>query len=656
MGVQTRNQKRNRELCDDDALKIDDDFTNVSLVKKKKLEKSHDGNGVPSDSDHNVYDNLSFITEKPDCETTQESSSNQTESDEFYSDETYEKETTIGNNAKDENENNKVFNLKLKSSHVQQIIKESVKQLVKRFKDDDMEFLESIHDDDEYEKFMSYIDKIHNGDFFERIPIEERKRRMKNVYSVDDIKRFNDELENLHKMYKEEAPSIIDILKMNVHNSHKQKLLEKVHQYSNAEVLTSDYNTNLKYLLTNINKTQEPELFNLEQEIIKCAQADELSEDYRKKILKSKMSFENKVIAYKRLEIMERYEDSDSSEFAKYKNWMDTLLAVPFGKYINVPCFSKVSSEEVQMYIARVRNVLDQRLSFLEKPKDQIINLVTQMVRNSDTPLNAIGLYGCKGVGKTSIVKSIAEALDRPYRTISLGGESDTSLLTGHGFTYVGSTPGRLIEILNETKSMNPVVLVDELDKVSQTHHGKEIIGTLIHLTDTTTNFKYNYDRYFAGIEFDLSKVLFVFTYNDPSKVDKILADRLFKIKVDNYSIKEKLEITQKHLISNILDQYKFTNEQIKFDNEAINYIISTSKNDEGMRDIKRKFEIIISRINTLVLTKQEENIVKLKYKSLYQYYSQFPVLVLKEHVDIFLSESTSNDTIDNAPPPGMYM
>jgi hypothetical protein len=258
----------------------------------------------------------------------------------------------------------------------------------------------------------------------------------------------------------------------------------------------------------------------------------------------------------------------------------------------------------------------------------------------------------------TSLVKSISEALGRPYKTISLGGESDSSLLTGHGFTYVGSCPGRIIEILRETKCTNPIILFDELDKVSETHHGKEIIGNLIHMTDSSTNNKYNYDKYFSGLEFDLSKVLFVFTYNDESKVDPILADRLFKIKVDNYSIKEKLEITKTHLIKSILDQYCFSNDDIQFDETAINYIVELSKSDQGMRDIKRKFEIIVSRVNTLMLTDPDTDIIRLQYKSLYKYFNNVskPVKILREHVDTLLLDSISNDTNSDNPPFGMYI
>jgi len=509
----------------------------------------------------------------------------------------------------------------------------------------------------EYDKFTQYIDDIQNGMFFERVPLEDDQDKLRAMYSEEQIKELNSELQKLRDTYQNTAPSVMDILKLQIPNTHKNRLLERVYTYANADILTSEYKSSLKYLLENINKTQEPELFALEQEIIKCAQSEEVSDNYRRKILKSKMSFENKVIAYKRLEEMEQYEDTDNSEFSKYKNWMDKLLRVPYGKHVLSPCINSNTSDEIKSYLHNIRAVLDKRLSFLEKPKDQIINIVSQIVRNPDISINAIGLYGCRGIGKTSVASSIAEALGRPFRTISLGGESDSSMLIGHNFTYVGSGPGRLIDILSDTQCMNPVILLDELDKVSETHHGKEIIGSLIHLTDSSTNSKYNYDRYFSGIEFDLSKVLFIFTYNDPEKLDRILSDRLFKIKLENYTTAEKLEIANKHLIPNTLSSYNFSNDQIVFDKDAVEYIINGSKDDQGMRGIKRKFEIITSRVNTLMLTDQNENIVKLKYKSLYPHYSMsLPVTVLKEHVDILLFESTSNPDEDMGPPPSMYI
>jgi ATP-dependent Lon protease len=216
--------------------------------------------------------------------------------------------------------------------------------------------------------------------------------------------------------------------------------------------------------------------------------------------------------------------------------------------------------------------------------------------------------------------------------------------------------PGRLIDILIDSKTMNPIVLVDELDKVSETHHGKEIIGTLIHLTDSTSNNKYNHDKYFSGIEFDLSKVLFVFTYNDASKIDRILADRLIKINVDNYNFKEKLEITNKHIIPYLLDKFKFNQNDITFNQDALEYIVRDSKKETGMRDIKTKIKIIISRINNLLLTNETDNIIKLKYKKLYPNYKSLPVIVPKEHIETLLDESISDSDKNDRPPEHMYI
>lgn len=628
--VKTRSQKR---PIDNEDLELKAEAPNIVLNKRRKCE-----NGPPCDATTDSEESFTSAT-TTDCDTYETPSSSK------------------GGSEKDDNEfiedDSEEIDLRkivsLTPDQLKNIVKESVKTVLGK-KDEANPKQEK--EKDIYDKFMDYVEQVHSGEFFERIPVEERKKILRKQVPEETILEYIDQLDNMRNVYKDTAPSIIDILNMNVNTPQKQALLEKVFTYINSEMLSSEYKSSLKYLLSNIKKTQDAELFKLEKEIIASAQAEELSDDYRKKILKSQMTFDNKVIAYKRLEVMERYEETDSSEFAKYKNWMDVLLSVPFGKYITSPSVNETSSDDISNYIKNVRNVLDKRLSFLEKPKDQIINIVTQMIRSSEVNINAIGLYGTRGIGKTSIVKSIAEAMGRPYRVISLGGESDASMLSGHNFTYVGSTPGRLIDILVQTKCMNPVILLDELDKISSTHHGKEIIGTLIHMTDASTNHKYNYDKYFAGIEFDLSKVLFVFTYNDPTKIDRILADRLFKIKIDNYTLNEKREITIKHIIPETLNMYNFTKD-FSFSDDSIEYIVRMSKSDEGMRDIKRRIEIIISRINTLLLG---GDVIKLGYKKLQSVYNSLPVVVQKEHVDILLSESSSNEMDDNKPPDTMYI
>ena len=517
---------------------------------------------------------------------------------------------------------------------------------------------------DEYEKYIRNVNSIYRGKFFERVAVDEKRGTLKEHVSEEELVRLNRELEMIRDQYKHDAPSVLEVLKMNIDVSEKQRLLENIYRFANSEMLTHEYTATLRSINDKMKQFSDTELLELEKQILQTSDNSEYNDNYRQKILRSSMPFNNKVIAYKRLQVMESFETTDTSEYAKYKSWMDILLSIPFGQSVNNT--NKITNDTTNDNkliendtIYNVRKVLDRRLSFLERPKDQIINMVTQMARNPDFNVNAIGLYGPKGTGKTNLVRSISEALGRPYRTISLGGESESSLLTGHGFTYVGSCPGRIIEILRETKCTNPIILFDELDKVSETHHGKEIIGNLIHMTDASTNNKYNYDKYFAGLEFDLSKILFVFTYNDPKKVDPILADRLFKIQIDNYSLKEKLEITRTHLIREIFNQYCFTDSDIVFEDDAINYIVESSRSEQGMRDIKRKFEIVISRVNTLMLTNPEQEIVRLKYKELYKYYHNVPkpVTIKRDHIDTLLLDSVTPSESDSRDPPfGMYI
>jgi ATP-dependent Lon protease len=499
-----------------------------------------------------------------------------------------------------------------------------------------------------YKKFKRIVDSIHDGRFFERVPIEDKTvAELKVEVSEEKIIEMTKTLEEVKNNYRESGPSVVEILDK-TKSSELSLMLEKFHEYSNAELLTSESRQHYKFLQTHLT-TEDPEIVDLENKIRQKASGI-IEVGYKTKILKSEMSFENKVVAYNKAEILESIGDSDASEHSKYKAWLDSLIAVPFGKY------QGIGADNPSSTLRKVKEVLDEKLSFMERPKDQIINLVSRMLKNPASGINAIGLYGSKGTGKSSIVASIAEALERPFRMISLGGESDSSSLSGHGFTYIGSAPGRLIEILRESKTMNPVILVDELDKISQTTQGREIIGALIHLTDTTTNSRYNYDKYFSGIEFDLSKILFVFTYNDPNEIDKILADRLHQIKVENYTPKQKFEIAKRHLIKTVLKSLNFSESDIIFDDECINYIISKSIDDEGMRSIKTKLEIICSRINTLLMTLPEDEIVDLPYKNLYPSYRNIPVNVSTNHIDLFLKDSPAQAINNNSPPMGMYL
>ena len=185
----------------------------------------------------------------------------------------------------------------------------------------------------------------------------------------------------------------------------------------------------------------------------------------------------------------------------------------------------------------------------LNDAKMQIMQMAGQWISNPSAMGTAIAIKGPMGTGKTTLVKDgISKILGREFAFIALGGTGDSSFLEGHSYTYEGSTWGKIVQILIESKCMNPVIYFDELDKVSDTPKGEEIIGILTHLTDTSQNSEFH-DKYFADVNFDLSKCLFIFSYNDESKVNPILKDRMYSIQTKGYEQKEKITIARNYLL-----------------------------------------------------------------------------------------------------------
>ena len=211
-------------------------------------------------------------------------------------------------------------------------------------------------------------------------------------------------------------------------------------------------------------------------------------------------------------------------------------------KYLNNTYFTKSildinqRKELIVNNILNINNTLDKSIHGHTEAKRQLERIIGQWITGKQSGY-CFGFEGPPGVGKTSLAKNgLAHCLKdengntRPFAFIALGGSSNGSTLSGHNYTYVGSTWGRIVDILMEKKCMNPIIFIDELDKVSKTEHGKEIIGILTHLVDNTQNMNFQ-DKYFNGIDLDLSKVLFIFSYNDVNAIDKILLDRIHRVK-----------------------------------------------------------------------------------------------------------------------------
>jgi ATP-dependent Lon protease len=243
----------------------------------------------------------------------------------------------------------------------------------------------------------------------------------------------------------------------------------------------------------------------------------------------------------------------------------------------------------------------------MKSAKTQIMQVLSQWIVNPSSVGNVIALHGPMGTGKTSFARhAIASVLQRPFGFFTLGGASDIANFTGHSYTYEGSTWGRIADTLMQCETMNPVLYFDELDKISATAHGEEITSMLIHLTDRSQNSEFH-DRYFAGIDFDMSQSLFVFSFNDIEKVSPILRDRMTIIECGGYGETDKKEILKNYVWPDLLERLRFSPADIVLDDDTTKFIISEySAKEKGVRTLIRTVETVITRLNMLRVSKHE--------------------------------------------------
>lgn len=302
-------------------------------------------------------------------------------------------------------------------------------------------------------------------------------------------------------------------------------------------------------------------------------------EEYSKKAETKKWSAEVKKVFDKELDKLHRLNPA-AAEYSVQVNYIQTLLDLPWGLYT-----------EDNLDLNNARNVLDWDHFGLEEVKERILEHLAVLKLKGDLKSPILCLYGPPGVGKTSLGKSVAKALDRKYVRMSLGGLHDEAEIRGHRKTYIGAMPGRIIQNIKRAGSSNPVFILDEIDKVGQDFRG-DPSSALLEVLDPEQNSTF-FDN-FLEMEYDLSKVLFIATANNLATISPALRDRMELIEITGYLVEEKLEIAKRHLFPKQLENHGVKPEQITMSNKVMETVIDKYTRESGVRELDKRLAKIV--------------------------------------------------------------
>ncbi|MFA5234725.1 MAG: endopeptidase La [Sulfurimonas sp.] len=394
-------------------------------------------------------------------------------------------------------------------------------------------------------------------------------------------------------------------------------LIEHIIDEIEANKLQKEIRSKVHTHIEKVNKEYflKEQLKQIQKELGSDTSRDEEMQEYRRKLdaKKEKMSAEAYKEVNKQIERLSRMH-SDSSDASMTQTYLDWALEIPFG-----------DESKKELKISEVESQLDKDHFSLEKPKQRIAEFfaVKELMELRGTKGNSgaiLCFWGPPGVGKTSLANSIAEALKRPLVRIALGGLEDVNELRGHRRTYVGAMPGRITQGLIDAKKMNPVIVLDEIDKVAKTGRG-DPTAALLEILDPEQNIEFR--DYYLNFNIDLSKVIFIATANDVGNIPAPLRDRMEFIGISSYTPQEKFEIAQRYLLPQELKKHGLRKSEVSISKSALKELIHSYTREAGVRNLRRRLANMARKVAREILEHPEVTKVSLTLKNLKEYFDK---------------------------------